>query len=394
MINNLINGFVQAILIGIIFGVVVDRWLIPLLQRWLDRIERWRARDRYQATQIPDPPQEFNKYRLGNIEIPVMNLMGSPLTPFSVDEVKTTYEPLVDHQQPDYPAHLSDAKPYLLEEYFRKFNIRSQHDREVPRLVGCDQAGESQDDKRGGLTLHFALTTFHNLITTNRSLDYKVIPETGPIARFTKNQTIRTAYVKIPRSRYLDSLASSVLSNALSSSIVVISRNLYQTPKDQVLIRLRSNSVAFFRNYYQVSAAGLMSTAHRDESRNLSPFITAVEEANQEIADKLKLASSDFKLIGIAVNWEDLDLHAYGYAETGLAVQDLLGDFRRDAYEGGVEAISFDPKSILSHIAHNKWEPVSVLAMCAALLVFFPRTEVEKIAGTIPAKHFREFYER
>jgi transcriptional regulator with XRE-family HTH domain len=32
------------------------------------------------AIQIPDPPDWFQNYRLGNIEIPVMNLFGSPAT--------------------------------------------------------------------------------------------------------------------------------------------------------------------------------------------------------------------------------------------------------------------------------------------------------------------------
>ena len=379
------------LLIGLILGVILDWWGRPALLRWLDRVAMQRAKARYRPTRIPDPPKEFTKYRLGNIEIPVMNLLGSPETPFEMDEVRIEYQPIMYHQQSDYPAALADAKPYLEKAYLQRYGLeslpRTGWYNERPRLYGYDQSPELADDKRGELTLYFNLTTFDTYLTTNRSLDYAVIPKSGTVSRFTTNQTVREAYVSFPHD-----LRTSVLSNPLSATVVVISRNLNQTPKDQVIIRLRKQ-VVLYRDCYQVSAAGFMSLAHRDESGMPNPFVTAVDEARQEIADRLQPPPSDFKLIGISLNWEDMNLNAYGYIETGLSVQDLLGDFRRDAFEGWLEAIPFEPKAVLSHIAQHKWEPMSVLAMCATLLACFPRDEVEAMARTIPAKTFRDFFE-
>jgi hypothetical protein len=99
------------------------------------------------------------------------------------------------------------------------------------------------------------------------------------------------------------------------------------------------------------------------------------------------------KMVGLAVNWEDLDLNAYGYSETGLSIAGLMGDFQRDAYEGWIEGVPFTARAVLSHIARNRWEPVSTLAMCAALLSKFGRDEVEAEARRIPAKSWRAFLE-
>jgi hypothetical protein len=87
------------LLIGFILGVILDWWARPSLSRWLDEVAMQRARARYGPTRIPDPPKKFTKYRLGNIEIPVMNLFGSPETPFEMDEVEIQYQPIMYHQQ-------------------------------------------------------------------------------------------------------------------------------------------------------------------------------------------------------------------------------------------------------------------------------------------------------
>jgi hypothetical protein len=291
----------------------------------------------------------------------------------------------------DYPAALTDAKSYLEQAYLKRYELESLPStgwyNEKPRLYGYEQSPELPDDTRGKLTLYFNLTTFDTFITTNRSLDYAVIPKSGTLSRFTTNQTIREAYVSFPYD-----LETSVLANPLSATVVVISRNLNQTPRDQIIIRLRKQ-VVLYRDYYQVSAAGFMSLAHRDESGMPNPFVTAVEEASQEIADRLQLTPSEFKLIGISLNWEDMNLNAYGFIETGLSARELLGDFRRDAFEGWLEAIPFEPKAVLNHIAQHKWEPMSVMAICATLLAHFPRKEVEAVARTVPAKVARAFFE-
>ena len=379
---------VLQILGGLIVGVLVDMWGRPAIERWLKRMEIQRAKRRYGSTGAPNPPKEFANYGLGNIEVAVMNLVGSPETPFGMNEVKVDYKPVMYHQQPDYPVALADAKSYLEEEYLRKSRLKNLTRTELPRLTEWEQEGETAENKRGPLRLSFTMTTFDTYLTTNRSLDHEVIPESGPLSRFSRNQSIRQAFVRFPY--YLE---TSVLSNPLAVIVVVISRNLNQDPKDQVIIRLRSKQVASYRNRYQVSAAGYTSLAHRDDSHMPNPFVTAVCEAREEISDGLQLSPSDFRLIGLSISWEDMLPCAYGYIETGLSVEDLFGDFRRDTFEGWLEAIPFEPRTVLTHIAQHKWTPESVLAMCATLLAYFPRERVEAIARTIPAKVPRDFYE-
>lgn len=387
----MIPDLVQA-LIGVIIGILLDWWVRPVLLRGFKQVEITLARGRYKPTRMPNPPKGFANYRLGNIEVAVMNLLGSPETPFRMEEVRIEFEPILYHQQPNYPVALAAAKPYLEKVYCERYALREQDISRmaVPRLSGYKQAFETARDLRGGLALRYNLTTFDTFVTTNRSLDYAVIPYFGPLSRFTRNQTIREAYVRFPYDP-----EESVLANVPSAIVVLISRNLNQNPKDQVIIRLRSKKVILYRNCYQVSAAGYMSQAHLDQYKVPNPFVTAFEEARQEIADTLKLhlQPADFRLIGLALSWEDMLPFFYGYFETGLPAQELLGDFRRDDYEGWVEAIPFDPKTVLSHIAHHKWTPESVVAMCATLLAFFPREEVEAMAHRIPAKAFRDFYE-
>ncbi len=134
-----------------------------------------------------------------------------------------------------------------------------------------------------------------------------------------------------------------------------------------------------------------MTLAHRDESGVPNPFVTAVAEANQEIADRLNVPPSDFRMIGIAVNWSELDINAYGFVETGLATAELLGDTRRDGYEGWIEAIPFTTHHVLAHIASNRWEAMGAMAVCQVLLAFYPQDEVEAEAKRAPAKPWRAF---
>lgn len=137
-----------------------------------------------------------------------------------------------------------------------------------------------------------------------------------------------------------------------------------------------------------------MSLAHVDGQHQPSPFVTAVEEAKEEIGNSLNLLPSEFKMIGIALNWQDLDINLYGYAETGIPVVDLLGDFRRDHYEGETTAIPFNPRDVLRHIASQKWEPTSAMVMCSTLFAHFEQSEVEAAARHVPAKGWQKFLER
>ncbi len=349
-----------------------------------------RAKARYTQVSIPNPASEFHCYRIGNLEIPVTPVVGSPETPFHLDEVTIHFQPLIKEQQPDYPLELRAARQYLIEETERKYGLKTLGDDDImPRLDKIEQGPEIFGDKRGHLNIYLSLTTFYSLAATNRGLEYRVIPASGLVSRFTSNQTIREAYCLPP---YHD-LSKSLLANAPGVEVAVISRSLSQNPKDQLIVRRRSQDVLFFRGYYQVSATGYMSLAHRDSNDNPNPFITAITEAKQEIADSLSLLPEDFNLVGVSIKWEDLHPAFYGYIETGRTVHELLGDFKRDSYEGTLSAIPFDPKSVLSHIIKEKWTAPSALTTISTLLAFYPRREIEAIARTLPAKEWKDFIE-
>ena len=84
----------------------------------------------------------------------------------------------------------------------------------------------------------------------------------------------------------------------------------------------------------------------------------------------------------------------FGYIETNKSVFELIGDFKRDSYEGYLSGISFDPATVLSHIAKGEWHAVSALSAIAALLAFFPRQEVELFAKKVARKGFEDFIEQ
>lgn len=372
---------------------VLAKALVDLLGDYTsNRLKGWilhLAKSRYKPTSIAEIPKEFHCYRIGNLELPQMMLVGSPETPFSIDEVVIGYEPIPRHAKPDYPEELLAARSYLLQECIRKYGLqRSAANNLLARLDAAYQEPETQEDRRGRLYVYFSLTDFFTYLATNRSLDYRVIPERGLISRFTRNRTIREAFVHPPYEEYLP---KSVLSNNIGVHIAVISRSLGQNPQQQMIIRRRSQEVAFYRGYYQVSATGFISAAHLDSSNVPNPFYTAVAEAKQEIADSLAVKPKDFQLIGMSISWDELIPVFFGYIETGLSVHDLIGDFKRDAYEGSLLSIPFDPESVLSHIAREKWESPSAMAAIATLLAFYPRTEVEAVARKVPAKNARDF---
>lgn len=311
-----------------------------------------------------------------------MVLFGSPELPLRMQDVNIDYVPEMFNQRADFPLELSAVIPFLRKEYTTALGAHAIQDNPIPRLNGYTQAGEGPNDERGEITLHIGLTTFGTFVGTNRSLDQAVLPSIG------RNLTLREKYVSFP---YI--LEESKLANPFSANLIVVSRNPEQTPAAQMLIRMRSNKVALYRECYQLSASGYVNLEHKDSFGNPNPFVTAVKEAKQECADRLILSPSDVRLIGLAVNWEDLDLNFFGFTETNLTVASLLSDTRRDAYEGFLEAVPFDPTTVLQHITSNRWEPISVAAICCTLIACFGRQTVESIALTIPAKTWSDFIE-
>ena len=317
----------------------------------------------------PPPPQEFPTFKLGRIEAPAMNLLGDPDTPFSCAEVRIETDPASSGaHRPDYPIALKAAKASLEEMHRRRYSHTEIADNPLPRLEELVQAGETEGNLRGGLTLRFGLTTFSTFMATNRSLDYSCIPSDGILGRI---RTIRDAYVRFPYR-----LHESVLANPLSANVFLISRTTAQTPTEQVIIRQRSSNVALYRGAFQASAAGFVSVSHLDAQGRPNPFVTAVSEAREEISSLLPAEPAEYHLLGIAVNWEDLDINAYGFMVTDLAVADLLGGFRRDDYEGSMQSLPFEPECLLNHLVSNRWEPISVVASFIGVDSFFGYSRV------------------
>lgn len=396
---KLISGFFPD-LIKIILSIllkdlltVIYKWSMRKITLWLRKIRVYRAieQDRSNKLQPSDPTldKNFNCYRIGNIEIPAMQMHGTPEQPYRIDEVQIEFEPSFRHEKDDYPKDLLLAKNYLVKTYQQRYKLEPIGTANyLPRLDEVSSAGD-QGNKRGNLRIRLSFTTFEDFIATNRSLDKRILPAKGLISQFRSNQSIREVYVSPP---YTD-LSKSVLANPPAVDISVISRNLNQA-KDQLIIRQRSKKVASYQGYYQVSATGYMSTEDRELSdAPPNPFYTAVRETKEEISYRLVLEPKDFKLIGLSINWQDFLPVFYGYFEIGVSVQELLGDFKRDAYEGNLFAIDFDPKTVLSHIVREKWEPQAALAAISTLLAFYPFEEVKKTAEKLHAKKLQDFFE-
>lgn len=367
-------------------GTLLHAFAAPPLQRQLDGFKARRARSRMHKERLPDPPAGFNMYERGNLQLPVMSLFGTPTEPLRIDDVVIEFSPHLTDVGPDYPQALRSAIPSLLAKYIAARPEKKITDNSLPRYLGHRQGGERENDTRGEITIRLGLTTYYRYCATNCSLDIAAIPRPAMFWGFVESQTLRQAYTPIP---YLAEAAP--FANPLSSHCVVISRNLAQSPSAQVLVQRRGDKVALYRGYYQSSAAGYVTSAHTDDSGRPNPFVTAAREVNQEVADRLKAAPSDYRLIGVAVNWGELDINAYGFIETGLSASELIADTSRDGYEGWIEAIPFTPSAVFAHIAQNRWEAMGAMALCQTLLAFFPDEEVDTEARRQPTKPWRSF---
>lgn len=325
----------------------------------------------------------FRNFTIGNIEIPVMCLVGTPQSPFSDAEVEIEVQAVqgssnltsmpLHHELPGYPIALKHLIEETAKAYVANGTWKSKYtNQRLPRLIGLEQGGErDNEDIRGHLHLTLGVTDFLTFLCTNRSL---------------KNPEIREAFLRFPYN-----LETSPLANPLSSHIVVISNSEKQNPKRQIVVQWRQQVASYVACYID-SAAGYMSISHKDDAGVPSPFVTAVREAHQEISDRLLLKPGQYFLIGIAVNYEDMDLNAFGFAETPLTVKELTSAPRRDN-EGDPIALPFEPLYLLEHIVKFRWEPISAFNVCMTLLSHFPPEAVEQAALSVGKKGPEEFLE-
>lgn len=371
---------------ALVGGILLHAFLAPPLERKVEEIKRRRARARMEKRQLPDPPSGFPMYVRGNLQLPVMSLFGTPSEPLRIDELEIDFNPLSTPEVKDYPEALRDAIPALLAQYLGARPDKTITDNSMPRYLGYTQGGEREDDTRGQLTIKLGLTSYYNYCATNCSLDVAAIPGRSRFWSWFTNQTLRQAYMPVPYSP-----EASPFANPLSSHCIVISRNNAQGPPNQVLVRRRSSKVAHYRGFCQSSAAGYVTSAHRDKSNKPNLFVTAAHEANQELADRLQAKPEDYRLIGIAVNWGELDINAYGFIETGRSASELIGDTSRDSYEGTTEPIPFTPGAVFSHFAENQWEAMGAMALCQTLLAFYSDDEVDAAARRMPTRPWRTF---
>lgn len=334
----------------------------------------------------------FANFKIGNLEIPVMPILGSPQTPFRFHETHIHYTPKLHENSDKFPKEVKAAYSYLLAEITKKYNVKMENFRNnvLPRLDDAIQGYEREGDQRGDLDLYFSHTTYESLWATNVAVDVPIdlpVKSRDGASKEIRSTTLREYFCNHPYSE----LSASILSNAPGVEIVVISRSPDQNPQDQLIIRRRSQRVAGYRGWYQASASGHMSVEHVDQDNLPNPFITAVVEAKQEIADGLLITPEHFHMVGILLKWQDLHPAFHGYIETTQTAQELIGDFRRDSYEGGLFAIPFEPQRVLTHIATEPWFPISAVAIISALLAHFPRSEVEAAARAVPKKKAEDF---
>ena len=333
---------------------------------------------------VPDIPSEFNAFHIGKIVIPVAIALGTPSEPINVEDVEIIdkFDILLEEDNPKFKQRLKNLQKRLLEIQEERYKLKglSQAKGIKVRINSFSQAPEREGDKRGLITFEFSRVEYKTLYSTNLALDIPIKYPDG------QKKTIRELYC----SHHFTDLSESILANPGNVDVAVICGD-----KDnrQLIIRQRKKGVSLYRDWYQVSATGYMDPDHINDEGDVSPFVTAAREANQEIADSLDAKPSDFKLIGLAVRWIDLYPAFFGYIETNKSAKQLNSDFCRDGYEGNKSQIPFTPESVLEHIANNKWVAISALCAISTLLKFYPRKQVEEVANKVKQKNWRDYIE-
>lgn len=231
-------GSIANTIASFLLGWITSEWILPIAKTITHAHLAKRAAERAFLKSTPSPYPWFKKFRVGNIEIPVMTIMGSPSHPRSQEEVTIEYSALSERFMPE---PLSQSIPFLLRRYHEQYSTgKTATDNNLPRYLGYEQEGEGQNNEPGRITLRLGLTSFFQFLATNRSLDVAALPSLG------RNKTLRETYA---RSEY--DLLSSPFANPLSSNMVLISSNLHQVPERQVIIRKRSDKVALYKGFFK-----------------------------------------------------------------------------------------------------------------------------------------------
>ena len=210
----------------------------------------------------------FGFFKLGNMTIPARSLLGIPRAPLAPSDVAIEFEDVQHEARETYPKVLNAVYEDLLNRTFARHGLLREKLRDNPlaRLDWWDQAPEGEDDSRGVVTLHFSKTSYFRIWATNDAIDMPFF-EPGQ----TSQTTIRKSFCYAPYSE----LSHSVLADNPGVEVVFISDTPTQSPQRQVLIRRRSMRSAGYKGWYQVSASGHMSLAHRDDDgthhRSLPP---------------------------------------------------------------------------------------------------------------------------
>lgn len=370
----------EEIIIGVIGIIVTILAIIIGLPEFIKFIKKSRILKRKIVNKdCPPPDKDFRTYHIGNIEIPVSGIVTSIKKPFTYDEVNIIFKNEIFEEKEAYPKDIKQSKKYLLEKHRLKYNAEYV-DNKIIRLDSLKQGHEDENDERGKLFLNMSITRYSDMLITNGMLD-------EPISIKSKIFTLREKYKYLPYSE----LGKSVFSNPPGVEVIVLSKNVNQSPNWQVILRKRSNNVIGYKNHFQVSASGYISLGHIDKNGKPNPFITACEETQQEIAEGLSFEPTDFKLLASALPWHGLCPNFIGYFESEKPVNQIIGDFRRDSYEGDIEAIPFNPNHVLKHIAENDWTPMSAYAMIAVLSSFYRKEEIDSIASSLKQKTCKDF---
>ena len=319
----------------------------------------------------------FRYYQIGKIEIPVLPLVTSPTDPYKINDVHIEYNNEFFEENINYPKDIARLKKYLLSSVIkqRKINIEKLSNNPLIRMDNLYTNPEDEYDRRGMLNLLFSKTHYFDMLATNAAID---IPISLSMNKYT---TLREKYSNL---FYRDNYNMSPFSNSPGVEVVVLSNNVHNHKSTKmVLIKKRSNQVIGYRNFYQVSASGYISIEHKDKDGIPNPFITAVEETKQEVAQIADFSPEDFNLLGAALHWDGLYPNLIGYFETDITADNLLRDFCRDNYEGDVYAIPFTPDDILNHIVEHDWTPMSAYAMILTLFANFSNEEIYNSANSL-----------